>query len=71
MSDKPKLCKDCKWHEAKREIDDDICLHEKALYGGGFDVHLLVRGPIVEKLHYPCHAMRAGICGFDARLFEP
>lgn len=54
-----KLCIDCKFYApAEREIDDK-CVHKEAKYGGVRDVR-----------HYPAHAMRAGICGTSARLFE-
>lgn len=58
-----KLCIDCKHFEDT----SDRCLHEKAVFG---NLHSLVRGP-VQIGRYNADAMRAGICGKNADLFEP
>lgn len=60
MSDSVKLCIDCKHYARGNDENHDICGHDKARNGG-------VRG----FSYYPCVAMRAGICGKTADLFEP
>lgn len=66
-----KRCCDCALY-VKGETDiDDKCGHGRAVIGGAGTV---VRGPQPAPKeppsHYPCFAMRAGICGPEAALFE-
>ena len=54
-----RLCINCK-HYGKREAEHlDMCLHPAAFRGG-----------VRELKTYTCEAMRAGICGKDAKHYE-
>ncbi len=55
-----KLCVDCKHYQSWENEGEDRCKHPDAVIGG-------VRALRVLR----CESMRAGICGTDARLFEP
>lgn len=53
------LCIDCRHYKAEAREHQDLCLHDKAQCGG-----------VRAIQHYTCTAMRAGICGKNADLFE-
>jgi hypothetical protein len=55
-----KLCKDCKFYKEGEMENKDVCMHQRASYGG-----------VREYSQYPCFAMRIGICGKEAALFVP
>ena len=55
-----KLCSTCKSYKAGVTEDQDKCLHPKATFGG-----------VRELLFYSCVAMRAGICGLEAKYHDP
>lgn len=54
-----KLCVDCKYYLEIEDYRSDECTHERAAHGG-----------VREVEYYTCSAMRAGVCGPEARLFE-
>ena len=54
-----KLCSTCKSYKAGEDEGRDKCLHPRAAYGG-----------VREILFYSCVAMRAGICGPEAKLHD-
>jgi hypothetical protein len=63
-----KLCKDCTHYSPHRgeEIPGyrAMCMHDKARTG-----EFYVTGD--NRLRFSCAAMREGICGTDAKLWEP
>ena len=62
-----KLCKDCKWYAENDDSSHDLCMHKRSSEGASV---YWVRGEGAPK-NYSCYAMRAGICGVSADLFEP
>jgi hypothetical protein len=58
-----KFCKDCRWFDGRRD-----CLHEKSIRLEGHEYYVFGEG---QPPRYEASAMRAGICGRNAELFEP
>lgn len=61
-----KLCSDCKHFDGDAQYAPK-CNHETATH---LDQESLVRGP-VSNVQWFCSAVRSGICGVEAKHFEP
>lgn len=67
-----KFCIECRFYHA-RNCFAPLCTHDKAVIPqktADDNPDWLVCGPSVGT-HYLCRAMRSGICGAEAALFEP
>ena len=61
------LCVDCKFYQAGCDVENDICLHDKAVRNN--NIYHGIR-QLYDPERYACGPMRAGICR-DGLLFEP
>jgi hypothetical protein len=62
------LCTGCKYYSLS--LVRPMCSHEEAFRRTSYK-HLVDGSPLAAKEQFSCESMRAGICGAEARLFEP